>query len=170
MIDIRNTKKGYIYTFIAAQECEYGNIGLRKKIGMQAGDAYRISRISVQLHQIPARETSSRARNIDALIYRQRPGRTINQPRLIRDNRMHGIDCSVNSLLRSVPYQYSSLSLERKERAVGKREIEREKERDGIKFPRSFNLSTEKSTAKRKMITIGDTESMEASMEDRIEG
>lgn len=129
MIDIRNTKKGYIYTFIAAQECEYGNIGLRKKIGMQAGDAYRISRISVQLHQIPARETSSRARNIDALIYRQRPGRTINQPRLIRDNRMHGIDCSVNSLLRSVPYQYSSLSLERKERAVGKRERERKRKR-----------------------------------------
>lgn len=50
------------------------------------------------------------------------------------------------------------------------KEREREKERDGIKFPRSFNLSTEKSTAKRKMITIGDTESMEALMEDRIEG
>lgn len=53
MIDIRNTKKGYIYTFIAARECEYGNIGLRKKIGMQAMRIefreYRYSFIKFQL-------------------------------------------------------------------------------------------------------------------------
>lgn len=93
-----------------------------------AGDAYRISRISVQLHQIPARETSSRAhRNIVALIYRQRSGRTINQPRLIRDNRMHAIDCCASrkqlASLRSLRIFFWNFHEERKE-LLGKKEKE----------------------------------------------